>query len=190
MASKKHSRGSARSRPHPAQRKVLPDEVVAEIVRRYTVDHASKTALAGEHGVGHGVIDRILREHGVTVRGVRDCYRPPAKQQSPEVMQRAGDALRDINAPYVAAVFDLPPVNPLDTRPKYVQVAHNIRHAIATGRFRQGQQLPSVPQMSRYWGVGVDTVMAALKTLTSEGLVRPVRSVGTFVCGMPVDRRS
>ena len=64
-----------------------------------------------------------------------------------------------------------------------LQVTDGIRKAILSGFYRPGDILPSVLDFSHGLGVSIRAPMAALKTLTREGLVCPRRRTGTVVLG-------
>lgn len=75
------------------------------------------------------------------------------------------------------------PLDPDDIRPAWSQIADRIREAIAGGTWRQGQQLPGTGPISRHFRVSHSTVHRAVLLLSDEGVVRSVRTVGTFVRG-------
>ncbi|MFG1872202.1 winged helix-turn-helix domain-containing protein [Micromonospora arborensis] len=68
-----------------------------------------------------------------------------------------------------------------DDRPVPVQIAERLREAIADGRFGQGDRLPGVNALARYYAVGQHVAYEALLILQADGLVRIVRRIGTFV---------
>lgn len=74
--------------------------------------------------------------------------------------------------------------------PAYLQVARQIREAIAAGEFPRGAKLPAEPELAHRYGVSRALVNRALGILQSEGLVRPQRGRGTFVNEIPVIRRN
>jgi GntR family transcriptional regulator len=73
--------------------------------------------------------------------------------------------------------------------PAYLQVARQIREAIAAGEFPPGAKLPAEPELAERYGVSRALVNRALGILQSEGLVKPQRGRGTFVNEIPVIRR-
>jgi len=73
----------------------------------------------------------------------------------------------------------------VDNRPLAVRLADLLREAIAEGRFRRGEQLPSEEQLSASYRVGRTTVREALKELESEGAVQVRRGRGRFVSSAP-----
>lgn len=68
-----------------------------------------------------------------------------------------------------------------DDRPAPVQIAERLREAIADGQFRQGDRLPGVNALARYYAVGQHLAYQALLILQADGVVRIVRRIGTFV---------
>ncbi|HEY4387085.1 MAG TPA: GntR family transcriptional regulator [Ktedonobacteraceae bacterium] len=64
-------------------------------------------------------------------------------------------------------------------------VAHALREAIADGRFKSGQRLPSEPQLAEQLGVSRATLRQALSRLTQEGLLVRQHGRGTFISALP-----
>jgi GntR family transcriptional regulator len=73
------------------------------------------------------------------------------------------------------------PVSADDPRPPYVQVADDLREAIAAGRLTPGQRLPSGRELSAQYGVALMTVQKALSFLRDDGVLIAHRGRGTFV---------
>ena len=65
--------------------------------------------------------------------------------------------------------------------PLGAQLVEQIRAAVADGRLRQGDRLPSVRELAETAGVNVNTVRAAYARLEAEGVVRGEHGRGTFV---------
>lgn len=65
--------------------------------------------------------------------------------------------------------------------PRYHQIAESIRHSIATGSIRPGDQLPPIRKAARDWGVNMHTVRKSYAVLAEEGLVTMVPHRGTIV---------
>ncbi len=63
------------------------------------------------------------------------------------------------------------------------QVTDGLRMAILTGFYKPGDKLPTVLELAHGLGVSIRAPQAALRTLTKEGLVSPMRRLGTFVLG-------
>ncbi len=68
-----------------------------------------------------------------------------------------------------------------DRTPIYAQLERGIRVAIATGRMRPGDQLPTVRQLAVDLRVNANTVAKVYLALEREGVVVTRRGVGTFI---------
>ncbi len=65
--------------------------------------------------------------------------------------------------------------------PLYAQLTRAIRLAIATGRLRVGEQLPTVRQLAVELRVNANTVAKVYAELERSGILETRRGVGTFV---------
>ena len=65
--------------------------------------------------------------------------------------------------------------------PAYAQLANIIRHQIAEGVFRPGDQLPSEAQLCRRFGISPMTVRRSINLLADQGVVNTAQGRGTFV---------
>jgi len=65
--------------------------------------------------------------------------------------------------------------------PKYLQVFAALRRDIESGRWKEGEQLPSELELVRTFGVSRITVTRAVRDLYQAGLVERVAGSGTFV---------
>jgi len=65
--------------------------------------------------------------------------------------------------------------------PLYAQLTRAIRFAIATGRLRVGEQLPTVRQLAVELRVNANTVAKVYTELERSGILETRRGVGTFV---------
>jgi GntR family transcriptional regulator len=65
--------------------------------------------------------------------------------------------------------------------PLYAQLTRAIRFAIATGRLRVGEQLPTVRQLAVELRVNANTVAKVYTELERSGVLETRRGVGTFV---------
>jgi GntR family transcriptional regulator len=63
----------------------------------------------------------------------------------------------------------------------YLQVVHQVRHALRLGMLREGDQLPTVKQVAAQVPMNPNTVLKAYHELEHEGLVAGRPGVGTFV---------
>jgi DNA-binding GntR family transcriptional regulator len=65
--------------------------------------------------------------------------------------------------------------------PPYVQIANQIREQIKSGELKDGDLIPSARQIKDSWDVAIGTAQRVLALLGSQGLVRPIKGVGTVV---------
>lgn len=63
------------------------------------------------------------------------------------------------------------------------QIADGFRRAIADGRYRSGEVLPTLREISEAAGVSMMVARGALKRLVADGLVNPRQGVGSVVLG-------
>src|SRR5215216_6796083 len=75
-----------------------------------------------------------------------------------------------------------PRLNPSSGTPLYVQLVEHLKHSIATGAIRAGEQLPSVRKMAEDLLINPNTVVRAYRDLEGEGLVELRHGSGVFVC--------
>jgi GntR family transcriptional regulator len=61
-----------------------------------------------------------------------------------------------------------------------VRVERDLRRRLDAGEWDHGQALPTVARLAQEYQVGKGTINKVLRTLADEGLVRIVRSWGTF----------
>lgn len=76
-------------------------------------------------------------------------------------------------------------VDPRDPTPIYAQLERGLRAAIATGRLRPGDQLPTVRQMAVDLRVNANTVARVYGELERNGVLETRRGVGSFVNATP-----
>jgi DNA-binding transcriptional regulator YhcF (GntR family) len=67
----------------------------------------------------------------------------------------------------------------------HLQVAAEIRRAIANGEAGPGERLPQARDIAAELGVNTNTVLRALRTLRDEGLIEMGRGRSTRVVGRP-----
>ena len=70
--------------------------------------------------------------------------------------------------------------------PKYLQISQWVKNLIDTGRFKAGEKLPSEVELSKMCGVNRNTLRQAISDLVSQGLVKKVKGVGSFVVDAPL----
>src|SRR6266576_3161160 len=68
-----------------------------------------------------------------------------------------------------------------DATPIYAQLDRALRAAIATGRLKVGEQLPTVRQLAVELSVNANTVARVYAELERAGVLETRRGVGTFV---------
>jgi DNA-binding GntR family transcriptional regulator len=73
------------------------------------------------------------------------------------------------------------PIEADDPRPPYVQLAAELRDAIADGTYEPGDRLPSTRQLAKDYGIAQMTAQHALRALQHEGLLVPHERRGYFV---------
>jgi len=78
----------------------------------------------------------------------------------------------------MSQIFTVSPSHPM---PLYAQLTRAIRFAIATGRLRVGEQLPTVRQLAVELRVNANTVARVYAELERSGILETRRGVGTFV---------
>ncbi|HYC45608.1 MAG TPA: GntR family transcriptional regulator [Burkholderiales bacterium] len=73
--------------------------------------------------------------------------------------------------------------------PRYLQIARDLRAAIAEGRYPLGAQLPTEHELCEKLGVSRFTIREAIRVLASAGLIRRKPRAGTIVVALPDDSR-
>src|SRR3984957_3035613 len=63
----------------------------------------------------------------------------------------------------------------------YMQIVHQVRHALRLGLLREGDQLPTVKDVVARLAINPNTVLKAYRELEHDGLVGARPGVGTFV---------
>ena len=76
-------------------------------------------------------------------------------------------------------------IDPSDRTPIYVQLDRGLRAAIAAGRLRSGDQLPTVRQLAVDLRINANTVARVYSELERAGVLKTRRGVGTFVRATP-----
>ena len=65
----------------------------------------------------------------------------------------------------------------------YLQLIHQVRHALRLGLLREGDQLPKVKDVAAGLAINPNTVLKAYRELEYEGLAAARPGIGTFVTG-------
>lgn len=81
-------------------------------------------------------------------------------------------------------------VDPRDRTPIYAQLERGLRAAIATGRLRAGDQLPTVRQLAVDLRVNANTVARVYAELERAGVLETRRGVGSFIAASTERARS
>ena len=76
-----------------------------------------------------------------------------------------------------------------DPTPIYAQLDRGLRAAIATGRLRVGDQLPTVRQLAVELRVNANTVARVYAELERAGILETRRGVGSFVAATSAQAR-
>lgn len=76
-----------------------------------------------------------------------------------------------------------------EAAPRYMQIARDLRRAIAGGRYPVGAQLPTEHDLCKQLGVSRFTIREAIRVLSTAGLVRRKPRAGTLVAALPDDTR-
>jgi GntR family transcriptional regulator len=76
-----------------------------------------------------------------------------------------------------------------DATPIYAQLERGFRAAIATGRLRSGDQLPTVRQLAVDLRVNANTVARVYAELERAGVLETRRGVGSFISATPAQAR-
>src|SRR5881394_1973706 len=76
-------------------------------------------------------------------------------------------------------------IDPKDSVPIYAQIEQGIRAAIAAGRLRAGDQLPTVRQLAVDLSINANTVARVYAVLGRAGVIETRRGIGSFVTATP-----
>jgi GntR family transcriptional regulator len=76
-----------------------------------------------------------------------------------------------------------------DSTPIYAQIERALRAAIAAGRLKIGEQLPTVREMAVDLRVNANTVARVYADLERQGVLETRRGVGSFVSATPARAR-
>ena len=71
--------------------------------------------------------------------------------------------------------------NPSSGVPIYLQLMEQVKHAIATGALRRGEQLPGIRPLAEQLVINPNTVAKAYRELEHEGVVELRQGAGAFV---------
>ncbi len=72
--------------------------------------------------------------------------------------------------------------------PIYIQVIDGIKHQVATGTLKPGDQLPTVRQLAQDLRVNFNTIARAYTLLDEAGIISTQQGRGTYVRDRPDER--
>jgi GntR family transcriptional regulator len=72
-------------------------------------------------------------------------------------------------------------VDPTNPIPKYLQISSWLKDLVQSGRYKEGEKLPSEIVLSKLCNVHRNTLRQAISELTAEGILRKEKGMGTFV---------
>jgi GntR family transcriptional regulator len=73
--------------------------------------------------------------------------------------------------------------------PLYIQLVDRIRHLVATGALKPGEQLPTIRQLAVDLRVDPNTVARAYTILDNEGVISSQQGRGTYIAEHPDEER-
>lgn len=80
-------------------------------------------------------------------------------------------------------------IDPRDATPIYAQLERGLRAAIAAGRLRPGDQLPTVRQLAVELQINANTVARVYGELERADVLETRRGVGSFIAATPSQAR-
>jgi GntR family transcriptional regulator len=72
--------------------------------------------------------------------------------------------------------------------PIYTQIRERIKHMVATGELKPGDQLPTVRQLAQDLRVNLNTVARSYTLLNEDGVISTQQGRGTYVRERPDER--
>jgi GntR family transcriptional regulator len=72
-------------------------------------------------------------------------------------------------------------ISQTDPRPMYLQIKEQIRHRIAVGELKSGEEIPSIRALAAQIRVSVITIKRAYLELEMEGVIQTRQGRGSFV---------
>jgi len=80
--------------------------------------------------------------------------------------------------------------NPSSGVPIYLQLMEQVKHAIATGALRPGEQLPGIRPLAEQLVINPNTVAKAYRELEHEGVIELRHGAGAFVSSKAASAQS
>ncbi len=72
-------------------------------------------------------------------------------------------------------------ISPTDGVPIYVQIVHQIKYLVASGRLTAGEELPPIRTLAEQLLVNPNTIARAYRELEVAGVVTKRRTAGTYI---------
>jgi GntR family transcriptional regulator len=79
--------------------------------------------------------------------------------------------------------------NPSSGVPIYLQLIEQVKHAIATGAVRPGEQLPGIRPLAEELVINPNTVAKAYRELEHERVIELRQGAGAFVTGLAPSKK-
>lgn len=76
-------------------------------------------------------------------------------------------------------------LNPHDRTPIYQQIVQGIKHQVANGTLKPGEQIPTIRALADQLGVNVNTVARAYAALDRSGVISVQQGRGTYIAERP-----
>jgi GntR family transcriptional regulator len=80
-------------------------------------------------------------------------------------------------------------LNPERGLPIYAQIVDSVRHLVATGELKPGEQLPTVRDLAAQLGVNVNTVARAYDMLDKAGVISTQQGRGCYIADRPDEQQ-
>ncbi len=72
--------------------------------------------------------------------------------------------------------------------PIFIRIADGVKEHILMGDIKEGEQLPSTPQLAKEQNINVATVNRAYNLLITDGIAYKKRGIGIFIADGAVDK--
>ncbi len=76
-------------------------------------------------------------------------------------------------------------IDPDSAVPIYLQIVHSIKHHVATGKLKPGEQLPTVRELATILRINPNTVARAYDQLDGDNVITTQQGRGTYVRERP-----
>jgi GntR family transcriptional regulator len=76
-------------------------------------------------------------------------------------------------------------IDPDSAVPIYLQIVHSVKHQVATGRLKPGEQLPTVRELATDLRINPNTVARAYDQLDIDNVITTQQGRGTYVRERP-----